>query len=542
MPARFIALPFAADAFGPCALDDAGRPARIVVSNGQVSTEIDLATGASEAVSGTHRRKRGDPALTLGGVRDRLIETSEGPRIELFTLGPSDTTLLRTNGELTDAARSGALVLLLLGMPGPRYDVVASTLGLDAPQIRLPGVFWAELAAEGPYAIAATQRMLHLFRLDGASIGGISVGLPEASRLDARLIGGEALVVIGKTLLLVPLGEVPFTTGAHHPIAVSYAQLVGRAHGLARPGVVVALVGNKILVDHPDAKRLTIERAPQDPPVKVGDALQIDDAREPLPGIVKVHAWTRVEDGKSSARPPTAVLSFPPPDLALAPDGAPRAPRAKSADAMRALAQTWGFTPPPALMAFLDATDADPALRRWARLLGVEYVEVGSLTPSWSADPCLVAFAGRGNGDEWALYLYPPALAAGEEPVVVEYLHETNECELVARSFSHYLELWLRQHTTARPDIVAMLRERLAIVATDAPVAAAEAPSWLPPLRSSSPSIESLRALEAAGDLVAAERGWALRFTRGEHATAMPELRRIYGALGWRGPLAALSS
>ncbi len=541
MPARFIALPFAADAFGPCALDAAGRPARVVVSNGQVSTEIDLATGASEAVSGTHRRKRGDPALTLGGVRDRLIESSEGPRIELFMPGPPETTLLRANGELTAAVRSGDLVVLVLAMPGPRYDVVASTLALDAPQIRLPGVFWAEVATEGAYAIAATQKMLHLFRLDGATIGGISIGLPETTRLDARLIGGEAMVVVGKTLFVVPLNEVPFTTGAHHPIAVSYAQVVGRSRGLARPGVVVALVGNKILVDHPDARRLSIERAPMDPPVKVGDSLRIDDAREPLPGIVKVHAWTRIEDGKSSARPATEALSFPPPDLALAPEGEPRAPRAKSGDAMRALARTWGFTPPGALMTFLDATDADPALRRWTRLLGVEYVEVGSLTPNWSADPCLVAFAGRGNGDEWALYLYPPALAAGEEPIVVEFLHETNECELVARSFSDYLELWLAQHEATRPDIVAMMRERLGIAAREAPIAASP-PTWLPRARSPSPTIESLRALEASGDLAAAERGWALRFTRGEHVAVAPELQRIYTALGWHGPLAALSS
>lgn len=542
--ARFLPVPFPVDAFGPCMPGPDGRAARIVVSNGKVSTELDLATGAATAVPGGHARVRTDPALGLGGLRERVRETPHGPRTELFAPESPDVVLGSVEGELIASARTGALVLLGVAMPGTRYDLVALALGARAPELRLPGAFAAALAAEGPYAIAATPNgTLHAFRLDAAGLASISIATPAWAHVDARLVGGEALVLTGRTLVLARLDAMPFVPGAHHAIAVSYAPIVGHARGLREPGVVVATVGQKILVDHPEVRRLTIERAPDDPPVRSGDKIRIDDVREPLPGILKVHAWSK-GDGLASVRPPPPPLELPAPDvrpLTSALGGATAAPRPRNREVMQKLAASWGFAVPPALDAFLEATDTDPVLCRWLTRLGLEYVDVRTLSADWNADPCVLGFAGRGNGDAPALYLYPPALASGAEPIVVEYWHETNECSFVARTFDEFLGAMLAEQEREEPELVALVRERLRIAPRK--VLAGAPPDWLAHPDAAAPPLDEIEAREARGDLLGAERGWAQHYVAQgpNEARARDALKRLYAALGWHAALDALA-
>ena len=516
--------------------------ALVVVSNGAVSTQIDLATGVSVARPGEkHRRVRGEPSLALGGLRERVRETSSGPRTELLDPENDGVCLASVHGELLAGARSGSLVVLSVGCAGGRFDVVATVLGAGATELRLPGSYAACVAAEGAFAVAVTPGTLHAFRIDRTSLAGLSLAIPTASRSDLRLVRGEALVLAGQMLVTIELGALPFQAGAHRSIPMSYAAIVGSARGLREPGVVVATVGAKILVDHPEVKRITIERTMSDPPVKAGDRICVLDVREPLPGVLKVHAWTLVGATSASVRPPPPPLELPAPDVApIAPSAEARTPRVRGNLAvLREYARGWPCSLPASIESFFAATDDDAVLERWLGRLGVDTVDVRDLSIDWSADPCLVAFGSRGNGDALALYLYPPALVT-DEPIVVEYWHETNECTFVARTFDAWLERLLTEQGSEEPEVAAMIRSRLGL--TPRSVDVGKPPAWLPVERAAPLPLAAIDALEKSGDLVRAERAWLTHYLtrRPNERAAHAALLRIYAQLGWTGPLAAL--
>lgn len=474
MRARYLSLPFVAEALGPVSCDGAGRAERVVVSNGRASAELDLATCVARRVPGEHPRTLSTPAFALGALRARALETVEGPRTDLVTPEAPDTPVASFAGELLDAARAGALVSLNVAMPGARCDAVFLRIDRKG-ELRLPSSYTAALAIEGAYAIAVASGMLHAARADDTGLSALSLSIPPAPRPDARIVGGEALVLSGPTLVLVTLDDAPFSTAGHRSIAVTFAP------------IVLATLGASSLVDRP-------------PPLELA-------APDVAPLSPSVHAPT----GPS---------------------------RPRSAHAMREIARRWGFAVPPALEAFLSATDADAVLTRWLSRLGIAYVEVTTL--DGQADPCLVAIAGRGDGDAVALYLYPPSLALGEEPPVVEYWHETNECSFVAPTFDDFLGGMLDESAREAPEIVGFVRARLGV--TPRRWIVGSPPEWLPKPNEAARPRDEVEAAEARGDLEAAERGWLEHYVAAgpDRSRAREALLRLYARLGWSGALDAL--
>jgi len=315
---------------------------------------------------------------------------------------------------------------------------------------------------------------VHFFESDGARVRVTTLPSPESVARDARQLDGQLAILGSSRLVLVELSEVPPSTG-HAAVSLACEPIRRVAEGEAEPAIALFVFPGRILVEHPTRGRITILRDEHSPPVEKGEALILDDVREDLPGVVTVHAWRKRAGGEgAAATTPAIVLSAPSVQAmtsaqveALLPP--PRAAR-PGAEHLEALATEHGFLAPPLLLRVLREAEADAVFAGWLDRCGLAYLEVRSLTCDWDADPCLLAFGGNGAGDEFALYLYPPACGPSVEPPVVEFVHETVETEFCASTFEAFLERFLRESASedlAGPTIVAHVRERLGFPSVD---------------------------------------------------------------------------
>lgn len=535
MEHRHAALPLACTAFGPF------RDGFAVVSNGKIAVEIDLATGTSAPVPGHWTRARRDPSDRLRGLTERVVDRTDGPWTRLCDASGRDVAVFP--GELIDADCSQELLLARVTFPDRRVDVVARRLDDPDAEIRLPSDYVTALVVDRDIGVAVTRTAVHVFRATGAEIESVSLGIPDAPSPDVVIRGHLAWLLCDQTLLGIDLDVLPF--GRPHASAAWECTALASANaGDDTPATVAFVLPGKILFDHPRFGRLTVDRALTDPPVTKSQRVRLDDVIEAMPRLFRVRAWS-VWDAPRSVRPPPPPLRFEAPDVALIPPPArgtsPGASvRLHNAETLRAVASRWGFRVPPCLDGFLAKTDEDPVLRRWLDQLGLATFEVRHLTTDWGVDPCVLALAGYGNGDEVALHLYPPHLAQGAEPPVVEFCHEDGEVRFIAPTFDAYLASLLAEREAEWVDLVPRIRERLSLDKT-APKPA-DKPAWLRSPGAPKPSLETARALEASGDAAGAERAYS-RLLGPDGVTAQQAraaLERLYTQLGWTAALEVL--
>jgi hypothetical protein len=542
---QFVPLPFHAECFGPVS------DASVNVAKSAVSAEVNLATGAVTARSeGHHPRRPAEVSVALAGLGERVHETPEGPLTEL---ADASGHAARFMGELTCAARSGHFVLGVVSMPGPRSDCVAFSLGSPLV-LRLPAAPDARVALGSGIAACAAHDHVHVFRFGHGAIQSVSVPIPHTPEPDLHVALGRVCVLSGDRLLLIDAQALPFGE-THVASSISYAALTTGGAQVPDPATVAFVFSDKILVDHPRFKRLTLAKTPGCPEVVKGDQVMIDDVREELPGIFRVYAWRKAGAG-GSVRPPPAPLELPRPAIAplsedvpssevTAPEtGGPPSPLARLHD----LSARHGFRASDCLVRLLAERERDPVFRRWLDKIGFDLIEVRSLTPDWDADPCLLAFAGLGNGDEYCLYVYPPWCADGREPPVVEYWHETNFVDFRALDFESFLVRELDSRVAdgfVDDELARLIRERLALPSAGRD--AGEAPEFLPLDQQSHAApaldVEAALELERRGDAAAAERALLRQFLLGGDlaAAARKELERLYAKLAWSFPLENLA-
>ncbi len=535
MEHRYTALPFACTAFGPF------RDGFAVVSNGKIAVEIDLASGASAPVPGAWTRVRRDPSQRLRGLVERVVERTDGPWTRLCDASGRDVAVFP--GELIDADCSPQLLVARVSVPGPRVDVVARRLDGSDAEIRLPGDYGTALAVDDDIGVAVTRTAVHVYRSSGDAVESVSLGTPDAASPDVAIHGHIAWLLCHQTLLGIDLDVLPFGR-PHASASWQCAALASANAGDDTPATVAFVLPGKVLFDHPRFGRLTVDRTLADPPVVRGQRVRLDDVIEAMPRLFRVRAWSAWE-GARSVRPPPPPMRFDAPAIApIAPPAPGDAPgssvRLHNAETLRAVALRWGFGVPPGLDKFLAHVDDDPVLRRWLAQLGLDAFEVRHLTADWGADPCVLAIAGYGNGDEVCLYLYPPNLAGGAEPPVVEFSHEDGEVYFLAPSFEVYLARLLAERESDWVEVVAHVRARLSL-GSGAPVDA-ERPAFLPAPDAPIPSIEAARALEAGGDAAAAERAYARILGRdgADARQARAALEKSYAQLGWTAALEVL--
>lgn len=303
---RYVHLPFRAEYFGPCSGD------RVTVAKRAVAAEVDLHTGT---VTSQPREQappeRREATSSLEGLQETLFE---GPHGHVTTLSDREGRSVQFNGTWEFFARDGAALVGIVSTAKLRYDCVALTL--DGPSsLRLPGSSEAKVALEDAVGACVTIDTLHVFLHEAPAMAAISVAIPPTSFPDVVVKYGKILVLAEDKLLILDSGLLPFEQ-EHLAAPIEYHPLVGRGRGDAEPATVVAVFAGKILVDHPKLRRLTLARAPADPPVERGDSVLIDDVREELPGIYRVYAW-RKQGAEQSMRPPPPILGFPAPRVSL---------------------------------------------------------------------------------------------------------------------------------------------------------------------------------------------------------------------------------
>lgn len=471
--AQHISLPFTATRFGE------GTWPHLEVAQERLTGRLDLTTGAIDV--GPGGLPNAIPIAREEGlhprVRARIEETPKGPTTILSAAGWS----LTISGELYDASHHGELIVMLLAhpaYPSRRLSAVAVLRG-QREVLRLPAGHRGHLV--GPLAVCRDLGCVHYFEAAAGTVRAISLPAPEAWALDARLGAGHIAILGRQVVLDVELASLA-ATGPHTAVPIRSSPLSCPGRAEAEPALVLFTFSGRMLVEHPTRGRLTVPRTADSPPVEKGDHLILEDVREELPGVVKVHAWRRADD-RSSQRPTEAVLELDAPSVAPLAEGEPRAvplepsPR-PGAEHLEKLAAEHGFLAPPLLLRVLREAASDPVFGRWMDRCGFASFEVRGLTEDWDdADPCLLAFAGRGTGDEFALYLYPPACGPVVEPPVVEFLHETGYAEFMAQDFAAFFEAMLRE-AWVEPEVIRSVRERLDFPSRGRPVG--REPAYLP--------------------------------------------------------------
>ncbi|MFO0665776.1 MAG: SMI1/KNR4 family protein [Polyangiaceae bacterium] len=562
---RYIPLPFKAHGFSATSAN------AVTVSLLAVAAEVDLTTGTVASTVPPHEYRRGQPreaSLALGDLIERREETSEGP----VTTLQNDVFVARIRGEVTQAWRSDRCVVTISASPGEAPLCTAFVLGVVS-RLQLPVAWRVSLAGEGNYAASASDEVLHVFRFEGESVKCVSVALPPALTEDGPEVfvtGARVCVVCGDELIVVDASALEFDD-VPRGRPISYEPLVGSASGDDAPATVAFALPESILLDHPKFKRLRVPRAAGDADLAKGDHVILDDVREELPGIFKVYAWHKAGASKS-ARPLPPALTFAAPRLEFEAPARPAvtaSARPRDSQTLKGLAAHYGFRAPELLVRLLETREGEPAFSRWLDKLGLDCIEVRTLT-DWDADPHLLAFAGLGNGDEFSLYVYPPWCDGGHEPIVVEFFHETNSVEFRALTFDAFLDAFLDAGAENAEDVgeatelVRRVRERLAFpkgsrdfgnppgwllpaaVASEPPSGAPETSSTgffgslrklfsKPPAKPLVASVERALRVERSGDLLSAERELLALFLGGgdEAPRAGTELRRLYEKLGW---------
>ncbi|HWL84998.1 MAG TPA: SMI1/KNR4 family protein [Polyangiaceae bacterium] len=525
MAHRYVKFPFRAEGFGPASFT------HVTVASRAVSVEVDLATGAVIASNrGYERKEPPDASRTLRGLTERIVESAAGPMTELSN---RDGAAVRFSGELSQAWRSDDFVLGVVLLPEGKAQCVALLLG-GTEMLRLPVSRESTLAGHARFAACAFEGVVHVVASDGAVFRSASMALPPShpdSGPDLFFAGSKVCVLCADTLLVLEATELPFD-GAHVALPIRYEAMAGGGQGDPEPGRVAFVLPQSILVDHPRLKRLRLSKNPGSPDIAKGDHVLIDDFREALPGIFEVQAWHKA--GTEAHAPGAApALELPRPSVTLeeAPAGGAR-DVAPPGDAKRleVLAARHGFAVSDLLSKLLRMRESDRIFRRWLDAVGFGDINVRGLTADWNADPNLLAICGLGNGDEYALYVYPPWCQKGREPPVVEYLHETNFVEFRARTFEAFFENELQRRIDeegADRALVDAIREQLQLPQTARPVG--EPLPWLPIERGRPAELQNI---EGKSDT---ERELLQTFlTQGSDAPrAAQALERIYRKRGW---------
>jgi hypothetical protein len=486
---RYAPLPFAASELHAVA-------SGFVASNRQVAVSLALETGLLTPVPapGGH-----GPAVSrdAAGGRERTGPTRPPIRPLPAGLGAEETLVgpfttfgnTRLYGEVLDAAVTrtpdGGIGLAVLALDWPGHSPVVvpwipEANGAPSQVLQLDAfAFVSPMIVADDDGIAVIERggnapFFFLFRAvdvgGGPEIAATCVPLPEgfAGRgLVTAALNPEFLAVAcGNDLVLYARGDLGIRPG----YARQAADLIPwnpAPQALVLPGKVVMGVGAKLLVDHPAVGRLTLERPPT-LTVTAGEEIRIEDAREDLPGRLRVRAYS-FPDGRSWAAPELPVRKLPavmPPNAIapMPPAGPPPRPRPSLVPHLEALANTHGIRIPPRLLALATAERDLPAVARALERLGLSLrAPGGNLVADWGADPHLFPLIEHGNGDVDGLYLYPPLLGAGEEPFMASFFHETGEIEVCAPSFDRYLEdaLAAADDNASKRPLVALLRTLL---------------------------------------------------------------------------------
>lgn len=533
MAHRYVALPFQAEGFG------ATSPSHVSVALSAVSVRVDLRTG--EVVSETQpcepRRWTPFDPRALGDVVVRAEEGVRGPSTLVERRGWS----ARVEGELTQAAVAEDFLIAVVALPGERWDCIGLAFGAEGPAVRLQAWEHAQVASHGAIAACAAGECVHVLRHHDGRLQSASVSVPPTFALSGHQVfvaGTKVCILAGDKLLLVESTELELGA-THRALPIVYEPLTRQGAGHPTVATVAFVVGTNMYLDHPTLRRLRVELAAGDPSVRRGDTIVLDDVREEIPGIFRVHAWHAVGGGKST-RPPPPRLELAAPCLQEPMHTLPAGVESSQSTDSRTLAELasqHGFRAPELLLRLLQRRDADPVFRRWLAKLWLDDMAVRDLTVGLDADPNLVAFCGLGDGDEYALYVYPPWCAEGREPPVVVYRHESNFAEFRASTFAAFFESELQSQgaeSAKAREYARLVRDALDF--PEAARAAGAAPAWLP-LDSPAPGVTVDAALqrEARGEVLEAERALLTVFLRDRDAAprAAAELARIYDQLGW---------
>ena len=385
---------------------------------------------------------------------------------------------------------------------------------------------------------SAAGPMTELSNRDGAAVR-VAGELSQAWRCDDFVLGVVALadgrrqcvalLLRGTQVLRLPAsgestlaGHARFAAcafeGVIHVVASDGATLrsasmaLPPSHSYSGPDIFVA--GTKVCVLCADTL-LVIEAT----------ELPFDGPHVGLP--IRYEAMTGTGQGA------TPALEVPGPSVTLeeAPVASVRDTAAPGdAKRLEELATRHGFVVSELLAKLLHMRESDRTFRRWLVELGFDDINVRGLTADWNADPSLLAICGLDNGDEYALYVYPPWCQKGHEPPVVAFLHETNFVEFRARTFEAFFDVELQRRIDeegADRALVSKIREQLQLPQT--PRSVGEPFPWLPTEREQPTEFKNLdETLDTERELLQAFLAQGADAPRVAHA-----LGRIYRARGW---------
>lgn len=415
----------------------------LVVAQAHLSVFVNMETGATRTLTG------GLPVLGVAGaegladVRVRQHETEDGPVSEIYD---ASGWCLRVRGELYDASCRGGLIVAVLILPGHVWTCVGIARGQTEQPLRLPS---GHARVVGPLVVCRDLRCVHLFELGSAGV--TCVTLPASGQLavDAFLEGEQLCMLSGHDVVSVDLRGIA-RTARHQAAPLSLTFIPQPRAALPEPASVLFVFSTSLVAEHPVCGRVTLSRGPESPSVEKGDLVLLDDVREDVPGVIRVQAWRRVGDPERvRGSSPSARVEVSAPDIRPMSEAdvakLRRPPPRSRPDAahLQTLASRYGFCAPALLLRLLQTAETDAVFADWMERCGFADREVRGLCEDWGADPCLLAFAGNGGGDEFALYLYPPAYHPERQPPVVLYSHESNFAEFLAADFEAFFEHWL---------------------------------------------------------------------------------------------------
>ncbi|MBS2013336.1 MAG: SMI1/KNR4 family protein [Deltaproteobacteria bacterium] len=530
----------------------------LVIQHDRIAFAVDPRSGAvaPTPLVTPEPPRAGDPEVALGraGLRLDERETDGGPASRILSREGAELAVFA--GITQRLGIAGHLFGGVVAFADETRAIVAGVLGdRDRHVLRISEDGRTAAAGKDFVAVAGAPGSLHVFRTIGGALSRVTVGLPAMPVASILVEGDVVWLVIDDKLLAVDVAILPRETRGTH--ATTFTPVVPPAAPVTEPGTVAFAIATSIGIDHPRLGRIVIARGPEHPDVSRGDAVVLEDVYEELPGIFRARAF-RTAEGKASARPPPIALEAKAPavdeqlvrwdETAVPSSGMQAGLLAQLED----LSERHHFRIPPLLARLLEAADGDAVVHRWLARLGFE-VEVAPKCPDWGADPFCLGFASEGNGDAYCLYPYPP-LGDGEPPIV-EFLHETNECELLAPTFdaffSDFLARRLEWKEPGHAEIVALIVARLGLPPPER-IAAPPRPDWLPENTDDDDLVAKAEAFVNENELVLAERFLVARWLA--EAAGRPEytglsrpasgvreqLLALYERLGWTLPLESL--
>jgi hypothetical protein len=447
------------------------------------------------------------------------VETGDGPRCRLARVASDGLEeFAEIEGEARAAIATGGLVLLRLADGGcvvlQGEHRVRISAAVDACvcgeriAVLQAGAVIVVSQGDGVHAPTVSRAALP----DHATYGSIA-----GSETDIFASSGPRLFVIDPTRL-VPGDQ-----------AMTYATADGATGAEPIPAQVVFAGPSLVMVNHPRLGRLNLDRSQCAAPLAKGDAVVLDAVKELMPGKWRVEAWHRA--GDAASQPATTGVLEAGTDhlLPLFADvqdvHRPVRPVA-SAALQRVDVPLDGL-----LDHLLRCFDEEPLLRRWLDRLSILIdITGGSTTGMPGTDPCLLGIAGNGGGDTVSLYIYPPAIAAGLAPPVVDFWHETGEITHLAADFDTWLADRLRDDDD---DVASLVRARLGELPPTRPPG--EAAPWFVAVHGEGPETDPRAIAELLErDPLAAERLLVRRLReRPEDTEVARDLAAVYGRLGW---------